>query len=144
MRIELRAPVTGEEFEKYNDLRWRVLGKPWGEKKPAASSHNSSAFHLAAWDGDKLIGCGRVEFRSPDEVQVRGMAVDPEYVSHGIGSRVLRGLEEHAARSGVKRIVLHGRENALGFYRNNGYQQGEQSYTKYGSVLHWRMHKDLE
>jgi GNAT superfamily N-acetyltransferase len=72
------------------------------------------------------------------------MAVDPEYAGQGIGSRVLKGLEEHAVRAGMKRMVLHGREIALPFYRRNGYQQGEQSYTLYGSVLHWRMHKDLE
>jgi ribosomal protein S18 acetylase RimI-like enzyme len=142
MRIELRAPVTDAEIEKYNHLRWRVLGKPWGESKPPTTV-DSAAFHLAAWDGDKLIGCGRIEFLSPEEAQVRGMAVDPEYASRGIGSSVLQALEEHAARAGVKRIVLHGRENALAFYRRNGYQQGEQSYIKYGSILHWRMHKDL-
>jgi GNAT superfamily N-acetyltransferase len=98
---------------------------------------------LAAWDGDQIVGTGRLHILSADEVQVRGMAVVPSHANNGIGSLILRELERRATRFGARRIVLHAREAALDFYRKNHYQLGDRSYTLFGSIVHWRMYKEL-
>jgi len=148
MQIQLREPRTPDELSAYYNLRWRVLRKPWGGERvhpPDAGNGGAEAgaFHLTAWDGPRIAGCGRLEFSSPGEARVRGIAVDPDYQGKGIGSMILSALEAHAARIGLERLVLDGRENALGFYRRNGYECGEESHTLYGVVRHWRMWKDI-
>ena len=144
MDIELREPKTEEEFEKYYDLRWRILRKPWTDEKQSGRDANErTAIHLTAWDGDKLVGGGRFYFLSSDEAQIRGMAVEHGYENKGIGSMILKGLEERAMQGGAKRIVLHAREGALEFYRKNQYHVVERSYTLFHSIVHWQMHKDL-
>ncbi len=144
MHIRLREPKTEEEFQKYHDLRWRILRQPWTHKRYAAQDEQERpATHLTAWQGDKLVGCGRFYFISDQQAQIRGMAVEQGYEKKGIGSMVLKGLEERAMKAGAREIVLHARETALEFYRKNHYQVVERSYTLFDSIVHWQMRKDL-
>jgi len=143
MEIELREPATPEEFSQYRDLRWRILRQPWTGEKHTAPDDERDAIHLAAWHGNKIVGTGRLHFLSTGEAQVKGMAVERGFGSMGIGSMILKGLEERAARAGAARIVLHARESALEFYRKNHYQTLDRSYTLFHSIVHWRMRKDL-
>ena len=144
MKIDLRDPLTREELQQYYDLQYRVLRKPWnGEKQSSQGEGEDSAIHLAAWDGGKIAGAGRLNFLSPEEVQIKGMAVEQDAAGKGVGSLMLRGLEERAARSGARRVVLHARESALEFYRKNGYEKRNQSYTLFGEIAHWEMRKEL-
>lgn len=144
MPIELREPMTEEEFERYYDLRWRILRKPWtDERQSGRDQYERTAMHLAAFDGSKLVGAGRCYLLSPGEAQIRGMAVEHGYEKKGIGSMILKGLEERAMQAGASRIVLHARETALEFYRKNHYQLVERSYTLFHSIVHWQMYKDL-
>jgi len=144
MDIELAEPRTPDEFEEYYDLRWRILRKPWtDEKQTGQDEYERTAIHLAAWDGNKLVGTGRCYFISPNEAMIRGMAVEDGYKNQGIGSMILKGLEERAMQVGATRIVLHARESALEFYRKNHYRVVERSYTLFHSIVHWRMYKDV-
>ena len=142
--VELREPGTAGEFEKYYDLRWRILRAPWTlERVTAADEHEQHSLHLAAWTGDRLVGTGRLYFVSPEEAQVRSMAVESGFERQGIGSLILQGLEERAARAGIRRLVLNARETAIPFYQKNHYQLVSQSYTLFNTIVHWQMRKTL-
>ena len=144
MDIKIREPKTEEELEQYYDLRWRILRQPWtSEKQSGRDEHERTAIHLAAWDGDRVVGAGRCYFLTATEAQIRGMAVERGYENRGIGTMILQGLEGRAAESGARRIVLDARESALDFYRKNRYNVVERSYTLFQAIVHWRMHKDL-
>jgi len=144
MELHLREPKTSEEFEKYYDLRWRILRAPWtAERASGRDEHEQDAIHLAAWAGDRLVGTGRVHFLSADEAQIRGMAVEMGFERKGIGSMILAGLEERAARLGAKHLVLHARATAIPFYQQQHYRLLDQSHTLFESIVHWRMRKDL-
>jgi N-acetylglutamate synthase-like GNAT family acetyltransferase len=144
MQVEIREPATQAELELYYDLRCRILRKPWTQERAAGrDEHEATAFHLTAWIGDKLVGTGRIHFNSPEEVQVRGMAVEEGYAGHGIGSRILHTLEAHARAQRAHRMVLSARESALAFYRKNGFRPVEPGETLFGSIPHWRMQKQL-
>jgi GNAT superfamily N-acetyltransferase len=144
MEIEVREPKPGEETERYYDLRWRVLREPWtSARESCTDDHEGDAFHVAAWMGSRLVGAGRLHFNSPLEAQVRYMAVEPDCAGRGIGSRILRKLEEEARRQGAARVVLNARETALGFYGKHGYRLVDRSGVLFDSIVHWRMEKDL-
>jgi N-acetylglutamate synthase-like GNAT family acetyltransferase len=144
MELHLREPRTAEEFEKYYDLRWRILRAPWtAERASGRDEHEQDAIHLAAWADDRLVGTGRVHFLSADEAQIRGMAVETGFERKGIGSMILTGLEERAARLGAKHFVLHARDTAIPFYQQHHYRLLDQSHTLFESIVHWRMRKEL-
>jgi GNAT superfamily N-acetyltransferase len=144
MDIEVREPASEAEFEKYYDLRWRILRKPWtDEKHTSLDEHERASTHLTAWDGGKLVGCGRCFFVSAREARIRSMAVEHGYENRGIGSMILNGLEDRAIRAGAVRFVLDARESALEFYRKKQYQVVGRSYTLFDSIVHWLMCKDI-
>jgi N-acetylglutamate synthase-like GNAT family acetyltransferase len=144
MTIEVREPRTQEELDLYYDLRWRVLREQWTKSRESGrDEHEQSAFHLAAWDGSKLVGTGRVHFNTTQEAQVRCMAVEEEYRSTGVGSLILEALEQRAREQGAKFVMLNAREGAVPFYRKHGYHLMDQTNTLFDLIPHWRMQKDL-
>lgn len=144
MQIDLREPKTVEEFDRYYDLRWRILRAPWRRgPESARDEREEGAFHLMALGDGMLLGVGRLHFNSADEAQVRYMAVEGGQQRLGVGSRILERLEQHAKENGAKRVVLNAREGAIPFYRRHGYELEGTIETSFECVAHWRMTKAI-
>jgi ribosomal protein S18 acetylase RimI-like enzyme len=139
MQVEIREPRTPEEFRSYYWLRWKVLREPWTQDRESEKDHHENdAVHLMACLGDQVLGVGRLHFNSPDQAQIRFMAVEPEYVRRGVGSAVLKELEARA-----RQIVLNARDPAVFFYQKHGYEILGQSETLFEAIPHTRMGKAL-
>jgi len=144
MNIELREPKTADDFALYYDLRWRILRKPWTEDRESSKDeHESLAVHLMAWADNRLVGVGRLHFNTPQEAQIRYMAVEDSYSGRGVGTVVLKELEVRAERAGATRMVANARENALSFYKKHGYDLIDRADTLFDSLIHWRVVKLL-
>ena len=57
-----------------------------------------------------------------------GSAVANGFQGKGFGSNIINTLEGVALEKGIERIILQARENALQFYKNNGYEIVKKSY----------------
>lgn len=145
MELEIRQPKDEQEFERYYDLRWRVLRRPWTQPKESEKDdHESGALHLAAWLGEKLVGVGRLHFNSPEEAQIRFMAVEEGYTDQGIGGVILEALEAHARGQNARLVVLNARDRAVKFYERHGYQRiTDEAERLFDSITHWKMSKPL-
>jgi len=142
MNVELREPKTADDFALYYDLRWRILRKPWTEDRESSKDeHESLAVHLMAWADNRLVGVGRLHFNTPQEAQIRYMAVEDSYSGRGVGTVVLKELEVRAERAGATRMVANARENALSFYKKHGYDLIDRADTLFDSLVHWRVVK---
>lgn len=139
----IKQPETKKEFEAYYDLRWRVLREPW--QQPAGSEKDeleNESFHVMAVDeNENVVGVGRLHFNNDNEAQVRYMAIAPEYEKQGIGSLILEALEKQVKENNCETIVLHARENAVGFYQKKGYELFKKSHLLFDSIQHFRMRK---
>src|ERR1700680_3988693 len=144
MNIELREPKTADDFARYYDLRWRILREPWTQDRESSKDeHEALAVHLMAWADNKLVGVGRLHFNDPEEAQIRYMAVEESCAGRGVGTIILAELEGRAKRAGATHIVANARENALSFYRKNGYQLIDRADTLFESLVHWRVVKPV-
>lgn len=145
MNIKLKQPKTKKEFEAYYELRWRVLREPWNQPRGSEKDElENESFHVMACDeNNKVIGVGRLHFNTETEAQIRYMAVAPGYETQGIGTSILEALEAIARQQQCKTIVLHARENALGFYQQNGYELLEKSHLLFGTLQHFRLCKTV-
>jgi ribosomal protein S18 acetylase RimI-like enzyme len=94
-------------------------------------------------DDDRVVACGRLQFNNEVEGQIRYMAVDGDFQGNGLGSLILEQLEVIAKENARKYIVLQARENALSFYKNNGYHEIEKSFLLYDNIQHYLMRKEL-
>src|SRR5262249_27712984 len=137
MNLELREPKTANDFALYYDLRWRILRKPWTEdRETSKDEHEETAIHLMAWAGNQLVGVGRLHFNSPQEGQVRFMAVENGWTKLRVGTAILNALESRAIDAGASRIVLNARESAVGFYERHGYAVTGKAGTLFESIVH--------
>lgn len=143
-QITIREPRSAEEFELYYSLRWRILREPLNQPRGSEQDeHERDAVHLMAWANEKLAGVGRLHFNSPEEAQIRFMAIEEEYRGRGVGAQILHALESRALDSGARRVVLNARNRAVHFYEQHGYDIVEKSTSLYGAVDHWKMSKQL-
>ena len=144
--MKIIEPTTSEEFKKYYNLRYEILRKPW--KQPRGSEKDGgekSSIHRMIIDeeaGD-AIAVGRLQFNSIHEAQIRYMAVADDLQGKGLGSQIISALEDVARGEGIQRIILSARENALQFYKNNGYEIVKKTHLLFGDIQHWLMGKEL-
>lgn len=139
----LVEPATPEQFEQYYDLRWRILRAPW--KQPRGSEQDimeEDSYHLMVVDYDgKVIGVARLHLNTPQQAQIRFMAVETREQRKGIGKMLLLALEEKAIEWGAEEVVFDARANIAGFYKRYGYVTLAPGHTLFDSVHHYKMHK---
>ena len=146
MKITVIEPQTPEEFKQYYSLRYKILRKPWGQPRGSERDNEDEISHhrmIIDEATDEAVAVGRLHFNSKEEVQIRYMAVAENYQGQGIGSKIVAVLEDIALEKGANRIILQARENALKFYRKNGYEIIEKSYLLFDEIQHWLMKKEL-
>jgi ribosomal protein S18 acetylase RimI-like enzyme len=143
--VIVKPPKTKEEFERYRDLRWRILRAPWNQPRITEQDDlESDDFPIMVCEVDGIpIGVGRAHFISEHEAQIRSISVEPDWSGKGIGSMVLKELEKIVTAKGAKRIIIHSRSNAVEFYKKHGYKVVEQSYTLFEVIHHFLMEKKI-
>ena len=141
----ITQPETSQDFDRYYELRWRLLREPW--KQPKGSERDEleeRALHMMVCIDDRIpIAVGRAHFNTDIEAQIRFMAVEPRFQKTGLGSVILKKLEDEVRQLGAKYVILHARENAVLFYERHGYRIISASHTLFESVPHFLMKKDF-
>lgn len=54
--------------------------------------------------------------------EIRTMYTSLKYQNRGIGSRILKKIENHAKKKGKKKLFLYTHKRAFKFYQQNGYK----------------------
>jgi predicted GNAT family N-acyltransferase len=143
--MKIIAPELPAELEQYYRLRYEVLRQPW--QQPAGSERandDDTATHAMLIDENgQPLGVGRLHRHSSEEAQIRFMAIRPDQQGKGLGDLILKYLETIARQWQVKQLTLQARENALNFYRRNGFKEVEKSYLLFGEIQHYKMAKIL-
>lgn len=141
--IEIRAPIAAGEWEKYYDIRYRLLRKQLGvakgeEKKP----EDKIAQHLAVFLDGTITGVGMV-YEENGNARIRFIAVEERHQRTGIGSLLIEALEGIAREKGCKKAVLWGDESAIGFYEKLGYKNTGKGPVLLGKIQQYNMEKEL-
>ena len=143
--LAVKHPETLEEFEKYYDLRWRVLREPWGQPRGSEKDEfDPVADHVSVRDeDDKLIGIGRLHLNNDREAQIRYMATEEDVRGSGVGRVIIERIETIARKRGVRWITLNAREHVVGFYEHLGYRVTGEGPTMFDEIRHSRMKKEM-
>lgn len=143
--VQISAPKSEADFEAYYFLRWSVLRKPWHQLQGSErDDQEATSMHFMAKLPDgKLAGTARLQEMDPATAQVRYMAVAAEYHGMGIGKQLMQAMEKKAGEMGYKKIFLQARENAVAFYKANGFQIIEKTFLLYDEIQHYSMIKTL-
>ena len=122
------------EYAAYCDLRHRFLREPLGLRLTPHDVEGEEAQHLYGLFTDEpgnvttLIGglIGKADDGAAPQaetVRIRQVVVSPEWRAQGAGRELLLQSERLLLKEGFRRFALYSREDAVGFYLRNGYQQ---------------------
>ena len=144
--VKIIEPKSSAEFIIYYNLRYEVLRKPWLQPKGSeCDEEEETSVHRMIIDesNGKAVAVGRLQFNSIEEAQIRYMAVSDDYQGMGYGSEIVKVLGNIAREKGTQKIILQSRENALQFYKSNGYEIVKKTHLLFGEIQHWLMEKEL-
>ncbi|HEY6978269.1 MAG TPA: GNAT family N-acetyltransferase [Chitinophagaceae bacterium] len=132
-----------KEYKQMVDLRYSMLRKPLGlsfsEEELQEEKNN---IHIGCFDDDKLEGCCMLVPKDDGTIQLRQMAVISGLQGKGIG-RVLMQFAENIARDrGFKKLIMHARKTAMGFYEKLGYNKVGNEFLEV-TIPHYIMEKGL-
>lgn len=142
-KFRIADPLLENLDKGYYELRWRVLRQPWGQPRGTErDEQEENALHRAVVTTEgEVISCGRLQFLSRDEAQIRYMAVHPDFRGKGLGKMVLSELETLAYDAGMERLILQARDNAVPFYQRAGYRILQPTFLLYDVIQHFLMEK---
>jgi N-acetylglutamate synthase-like GNAT family acetyltransferase len=136
---------TQHQIDSIIDLRYAVLRQPWNKPKDTATDDlEESSINAYIEQEGKVIACGRLQDNGNGLGQIRCMAVDANYQGKGLGKLIVSKLEEEAKEIGLKTIELQARENALEFYKSQGYEVKEPSFKLWDIIQHYLMTKEFK
>ncbi|CAM2875446.1 bifunctional GNAT family N-acetyltransferase/hotdog fold thioesterase [Vibrio rarus] len=144
--FKLITPSTDNQLQKYYHFRWQMLREPW--QRPLGSErdeYDELSHHRMIVDGrGRPVAIGRLYVTADDDGQIRYMAVKKNRQGKGVGSLIMMALESLAREEGVKRLVCNAREEAIDFYRNNGFESQGALSDERGPVRHQQMVKTID
>ena len=97
---------------------------------------------MAAYEDDQMLGCCMLVEEDPQTVRLRQMAVVDDVQGKGIGRALMQFAENLARGRGYKRITMHARKNAVGFYEKMGYKKFGEEFMEI-TIPHVVMEKEL-
>ena len=132
-----------KEYKQMVDLRKLILRKPLGlDFTPQELEKEKKDILIGCFDDDKMEGCCMLTDEGNKTTRLRQMAVLAGLQGKGMG-RVLMQFAENIARDrGFKKITMHARQSAVGFYEKLGYKKVGNQFMEV-TVPHFLMEKEL-
>lgn len=119
------------DYQKVIQLRYSILRAPLGlnftqEDLDKEKEH----IHIASFEDDDLLGCCMLTKIDQHTLQLRQMAVKDNLQRKGIGASIMSFAESIARDKGYRRIIMHARDTAIGFYEKFGYKVKGDQFTE--------------
>lgn len=132
-----------KEYRQMVDLRLQILRKPLNLGFTEADlAKEKDDILIGCFDDDKLEACCVLTQTDPKTVRLRQMAVGSGMQGKGLG-RVIMSFAENIARDhGYRRLTMHARKSAVGFYEKNGYSVCSDEFEEV-TIPHYVMEKEL-
>jgi len=131
------------EYQQMVHLRNEILRKPLGLRfSPEELEREKEEILMAAFEDEKILGCCMLVKMDTLSVRLRQMAVLNNLQGKGIGRALMQFAENIARDRGYRKIVMHARKTAVGFYEKFGYQVSGNVFEEV-TLPHFVMEKDL-
>lgn len=145
--IEIRSPLTREDFKAYYDLRYRVLREPWGMPRGTEKDdYEPISQHFMAVESEtrKVLGVVKLYEREPGVGCFSHLAVSGKAQHQGIGKMLMQVVEEAARQRGFKVLGCYSRLNTTDYFKKYGYQIAGLPTPYFGTTQVVWMEKKLD
>jgi N-acetylglutamate synthase-like GNAT family acetyltransferase len=142
MEIKL-VSFGSKDYDAMKALRVEALLSPIGI--PASyivPEKERDDLFIGAFEDEKIVGCCILTRNNENVVQLRQMAVHPDYQGKGIGAQIIVFAEKAAKDNGFKILMMHARNPVIEFYKKCGYEINGEEFFEVG-MGHREMRKVL-
>ena len=131
------------EYQQMVHLRNEILRKPLGlfftEEELEKEKDD---ILMGAFEDDRLLGCCLLSPMDRVTVRLRQMAVPNNMQGKGVGRALMIFAENIARDLGYKKLCMHARKTATGFYEKLGYAVSGDEFMEV-TIPHYIMEKAL-
>jgi len=119
--IELseQLPDKDEYFSLFVTTGWN--GEYGASPDDLERANQNSWLTVSAYDGDRLVGFGRVVTDFVLHAMIFDMIVLPDYQGQGIGTQILTRLVHRCLEHGIRDVQLFCAKGKRAFYEKNGF-----------------------
>jgi predicted GNAT family N-acyltransferase len=132
-----------KEYKQMIALRNEILRKPLGlnfsEEELAKEKDD---ILIGAFDEDKILACCLLTKVDKATIKLRQMAVQNNLQGKGIGASIMNFAENVARDKGYKKLTMHARNNAVGFYEKFNFKVNSNQFIEV-NIPHFVMEKQL-
>lgn len=150
-KLQLNYSVMGlkqidhgtNEYLQMVKLRNEILRQPLGlTLTPDELTKEKEDILIGAFDEDEMLACCMLTRESNHSLRLRQMAVQNNLQGKGIGASMMNFAELISRDKGYKKLIMHARETAVGFYEKLGYKVVGDKFTEV-TIPHFIMEKKL-
>jgi predicted GNAT family N-acyltransferase len=132
-----------KEYLQMVNLRNEILRKPLGLGFDKTDlEQEKEDILMGAFEDDRLLGCCLMTRMDANTVRLRQMAVPNNMQGKGIGRALMIFAENIARDLGYRKLCMHARTTAVGFYQKLGYSINGQEFMEV-TIPHYVMEKSL-
>jgi N-acetylglutamate synthase-like GNAT family acetyltransferase len=132
-----------KEYLQMVHLRNEILRKPLGLSFDKEELEQEKVdILMGAFEDDRLLGCCLMSRMDAATIRLRQMAVPNNMQGKGIGRALMIFAENIARDLGYKKLCMHARTTAVGFYQKLGYTITGEEFTEV-TIPHYVMEKSL-
>jgi predicted GNAT family N-acyltransferase len=132
-----------KEYQQMVQLRNDILRKPLGLSFDSQElDKEKEDILMGAFEDDRILGCCLMTKMDPKTLRLRQMAVPNNMQGKGVGRALMIFAENIARDLGFKKLSMHARTTAVGFYEKLGYHSTGDEFVEV-TIPHYVMEKDL-
>jgi len=132
-----------KEYLQMVNLRNEILRKPLGlTLTPDELAKEKEDILIGAFDDDEMLACCMLTKAGNNCLRLRQMAVQNNLQGKGIGASMMHFAEILARDKGFKKLIMHSRKTAIGFYEKLGYKVVGDEFIEV-TIPHYVMEKKL-
>lgn len=132
-----------KEYRQMISLRMEILRKPLHLTfQTEELDREKDDILIGAFDEVKILGCCLLTKVDNECIRLRQMAVQNNFQRKGIGVAIMNFAENIARDMGYRKIIMHARKSAIGFYEKLDYKVTGKEFEEI-SLPHFIMEKKL-
>jgi predicted GNAT family N-acyltransferase len=132
-----------KEYQQMVKLRYDILRQPLGLSFTTDElAREKEDILIGAFDEDEMLACCMLTRADQKSLRLRQMAVQNNQQGKGIGASMMNFAEILARDKGFKKLIMHARETAVGFYEKLGYKVVGDKFIEV-TIPHYIMEKSL-
>ncbi len=117
--FQTKPPPKEQYYSLFENTGWNREYRATAEDLACAVAN--SQFVVAAYDGENLVGFGRVLTDGVLHAMIYELIVHPEYQGKGIGTQILQRLIQWCSEMHIRDIQLFCARGKRSFYEMNGF-----------------------